>query len=78
MPGDFYSALDLADRYGTHSLTVNVWMRDVRVRFPAPADTVRGERLWRVADVLEWEKWCRGPAALHAPRKVRAVPSRWR
>lgn len=49
-------AREVRARYGVVSRTVDRWLKDESMGFPAPADVIRGRRYWREADLIEWER----------------------
>lgn len=47
---------EVCDRYGIVSRTLDRWLKDEAVGFPAPADVIRGRRYWSEAALLAWER----------------------
>ena len=47
---------EVCDRYGIVIRTLDRWLKDKAVGFPAPADVIRGRRYWSEANLIEWER----------------------
>jgi hypothetical protein len=45
----------LAKRYGVCTRTIDRWLVDERVEFPAFV-RIRARRYWRIADLEDWER----------------------
>jgi predicted DNA-binding transcriptional regulator AlpA len=51
----FLPAREVWQRYGVTSMSLHRWVRDEKLRFPAPVYIGRF-RYWRLADLEAWER----------------------
>jgi predicted DNA-binding transcriptional regulator AlpA len=71
----YLNAKAVQARYATTDMSIWRWIRDERIAFPPPSLTVNRTRLWRLSDLLKWERE-RVASALHPnkpPRRHRAA-----
>ncbi len=64
----FLNARAVQARYATTDMSIWRWIRDERIAFPPPSLTVNRTRLWKLSDLVAWERE-RVAASLHPNRQ---------